>query len=116
MLGVRYDVFKRAHGHPLARYAWRRIKRFDERTGMLTAGLPLGVTLLATITVSTIILDRQLELRDLRQRTITQRELSLEQEHEALREFLKGTEDEYEMKKIPDTFRADPNPAGAWRR
>eukprot|EP00441_Pelagodinium_beii_P042531 CAMPEP_0197649746 /NCGR_PEP_ID=MMETSP1338-20131121/29587_1 /TAXON_ID=43686 ORGANISM="Pelagodinium beii, Strain RCC1491" /NCGR_SAMPLE_ID=MMETSP1338 /ASSEMBLY_ACC=CAM_ASM_000754 /LENGTH=64 /DNA_ID=CAMNT_0043224009 /DNA_START=157 /DNA_END=348 /DNA_ORIENTATION=- len=59
----------------------------------------------ATITVTTIIIDKQFELRDMRARSISRREASLEEEHQAMREFLKGTEDEYEMKSIPDTFR-----------
>merc|ERR1712151_650491 len=90
MLGVKHNVFKYAHGHPFFRYYWRRIKRFDERTGMLTAGIPLSIIMVATITVATVIIDRQMELRDMRQRTISQREANLEEEHEALREFLKG--------------------------
>eukprot|EP00411_Alexandrium_monilatum_P075601 CAMPEP_0175559384 /NCGR_PEP_ID=MMETSP0096-20121207/36373_1 /TAXON_ID=311494 /ORGANISM="Alexandrium monilatum, Strain CCMP3105" /LENGTH=120 /DNA_ID=CAMNT_0016862583 /DNA_START=15 /DNA_END=378 /DNA_ORIENTATION=- len=98
MLGVKYNVFRRAQSHPWARYYWRRMLRFDDQTGMVTAGFPLAITMLATITVSTIILDRQLELRDLRARTLSQHEASLEEEHQAMREFLKGTEDEYEMK------------------
>merc|ERR1719436_2262449 len=105
MLGIRYDVFRRAQSHRLFRFYYRRVKRFDEQTGLLSAGLPLAVTMLATLTVSTVILDRQLELRDMRARSISAREASLEQEHQAMREFLKGTEDEYEMKVIPDTYR-----------
>eukprot|EP00928_Gymnodinium_smaydae_P084816 TRINITY_DN68099_c0_g1_i1.p3 TRINITY_DN68099_c0_g1~~TRINITY_DN68099_c0_g1_i1.p3 ORF type:complete len:118 (+),score=22.09 TRINITY_DN68099_c0_g1_i1:92-445(+) len=108
MLGVRHEVFSRAQRHPLLRYWWRRTLRFDKQTGMLTAGIPLAVTMVATIAVSTVILDRQLELRDMRQRTLSQREQSLEDEQRALRTFLKDTEDEYEMKVIPDTFRAMP--------
>ena len=73
---------------------------------MLTAGLPLAVTMVASITVSTIILDRQFELRDMRARSMSLREATLEEEHKAMREFLKGTEDDYEMKVIPDTYRA----------
>ncbi|CAE7453221.1 unnamed protein product, partial [Symbiodinium microadriaticum] len=104
MLGIKYDVFKRAQSFPFVRYWWRRALRFDERTGMLTAGIPLTIALFASITVTTIILDRQFELRDLRARTISQREATLEEEHRAMREFLKGTEDEYEMKEIPDSW------------
>ncbi|OLP85616.1 hypothetical protein AK812_SmicGene33377 [Symbiodinium microadriaticum] len=77
MLGIKYDVFKRAQSFPFVRYWWRRALRFDER----------------------------FELRDLRARTISQREATLEEEHRAMREFLKGTEDEYEMKEIPDSWR-----------
>eukprot|EP00443_Scrippsiella_acuminata_P026064 CAMPEP_0115310126 /NCGR_PEP_ID=MMETSP0270-20121206/74633_1 /TAXON_ID=71861 /ORGANISM="Scrippsiella trochoidea, Strain CCMP3099" /LENGTH=66 /DNA_ID=CAMNT_0002728865 /DNA_START=93 /DNA_END=293 /DNA_ORIENTATION=- len=62
--------------------------------------------MVVTITLSTIMIDRQFELRDLRARTLSHREASLEEEHRAMREFLKGTEDEYEMKRIPDQFRA----------
>ncbi|CAE8590370.1 unnamed protein product [Polarella glacialis] len=105
MLGIKFDLFKRAQSFPLFTFWWRRMKRFDERTGMLTAGIPLTVTLFATITVTTIILDRQFELRDMRARSISRREANLEEEHKAMREFLKGTEDEYEMKQIPDNFR-----------
>mmetsp|Transcript_97597 Transcript_97597/g.119545 ORF Transcript_97597/g.119545 Transcript_97597/m.119545 type:complete len:109 (-) Transcript_97597:161-487(-) len=105
MLGIKYNVFRKAQSFPLLRYWYRRAVRFDERSGMLTAGLPLLVTLFAAITVTTIILDRQLEMRDMRARSISKREATLEEEHQAMREFLKGTEDEYEMKKIPDTYR-----------
>merc|ERR1740121_1213941 len=105
MLGVKFNVFRQAQALPIVRYYYRRIKRFDEQTGMISAGLPLAVTMLATLTVSTVILDRQLELRDMRERSISAREASLEQEHQAMRDFLKGTEDEYEMKTIPDTYR-----------
>eukprot|EP00405_Crypthecodinium_cohnii_P010220 CAMPEP_0206429964 /NCGR_PEP_ID=MMETSP0324_2-20121206/6543_1 /ASSEMBLY_ACC=CAM_ASM_000836 /TAXON_ID=2866 /ORGANISM="Crypthecodinium cohnii, Strain Seligo" /LENGTH=65 /DNA_ID=CAMNT_0053895723 /DNA_START=256 /DNA_END=451 /DNA_ORIENTATION=+ len=61
--------------------------------------------MIVTIAAATIMIDRQFELRDMRARTISKREASLEEEHEAMREFLKGTEDEYEMKAIPDKFR-----------
>mmetsp|Transcript_74118 Transcript_74118/g.171924 ORF Transcript_74118/g.171924 Transcript_74118/m.171924 type:complete len:109 (+) Transcript_74118:36-362(+) len=105
MLGVKYNVFRRAQSHPKVRFMWRRMLRFDEQTGMLTAGMPLAVTMVAMIAVSTVILDRQLELRDLRARSLSQREASLEEEHQAMREFLKGTEDEYEMMTIPDAYR-----------
>eukprot|EP00927_Polykrikos_kofoidii_P076039 TRINITY_DN72727_c0_g1_i1.p1 TRINITY_DN72727_c0_g1~~TRINITY_DN72727_c0_g1_i1.p1 ORF type:complete len:116 (+),score=18.12 TRINITY_DN72727_c0_g1_i1:107-454(+) len=112
MLGLRHDVFKRATGNPFIRYWWRRTLRFDRQTGLLSAGIPLAVTMVATITVATVILDRQFELRDMRQRTISRNEATLEEEHKALRDFLKGTEDEYEMKQIPDNFRiAPPNMA-----
>mmetsp|Transcript_84480 Transcript_84480/g.176798 ORF Transcript_84480/g.176798 Transcript_84480/m.176798 type:complete len:109 (-) Transcript_84480:46-372(-) len=106
MLGVRHDVFKRAQSHPWIRYWWRRSVRFDKRTGMLSAGIPLSITMIVTIAAATIMIDRQFELRDMRARTISKREASLEEEHEAMREFLKGTEDEYEMKAIPDKFRS----------
>mmetsp|Transcript_75914 Transcript_75914/g.167533 ORF Transcript_75914/g.167533 Transcript_75914/m.167533 type:complete len:109 (-) Transcript_75914:161-487(-) len=105
MLGIKYNVFRKAQSFPLLRYWYRRAVRFDERSGLLTAGLPLTVTLFAAITVTTIILDRQLEMRDMRARSISRREATLEEEHRAMREFLKGTEDEYEMKQIPDTYR-----------
>mmetsp|Transcript_86976 Transcript_86976/g.246256 ORF Transcript_86976/g.246256 Transcript_86976/m.246256 type:complete len:110 (-) Transcript_86976:208-537(-) len=105
MLGIKFDVFRRTQ-NPFIRYWWRRVQRFEERTGMLTAGLPLAVTMIASLTVSTIILDRQFELRDMRARSMSLREATLEEEHKAMQEFLKGTEDEYEMKVIPDTYRA----------
>mmetsp|Transcript_36519 Transcript_36519/g.97264 ORF Transcript_36519/g.97264 Transcript_36519/m.97264 type:complete len:114 (-) Transcript_36519:426-767(-) len=109
MLGVNHNVFRKAQSHPWARYYWRRLLRFDRQSGMLTAGIPLTLTMLVTITVSTVILDRQFELRDMRQRTLSFREASLEEEHAAMREFLKGTEDDYEMKSIPEEYRvADP--------
>merc|ERR1719217_2025902 len=98
MLGVRVNVFNKNLGNSLLKYWWRRIKHWDERTGMISAAIPLSITMVAGITVSTIILDRQFELRDLRQRSISHREATLEQEHQALREFLSKTEDEYEMK------------------
>jgi len=105
MLGVRYEVFRKAQNNRYLRYWWRRALRFDERTAMLSAGFPLAITMVASITVSTVIIDRQFELRYLRQQTLSQREASLEEEHAAMREFLKGTEDEYEMKQVPERFR-----------
>mmetsp|Transcript_24532 Transcript_24532/g.38469 ORF Transcript_24532/g.38469 Transcript_24532/m.38469 type:complete len:117 (+) Transcript_24532:136-486(+) len=116
MLGVKHSVFKYAHGHPLLRHCWRRMQRFDQQTGLLTAGMPLTIIMFATISVTTVIIDRQLELRDMRVRTVSQREQNLEEEHKAMREFLKGTEDEYEMKQIPDTFRRDQPALGTWRK
>ncbi|CAK9108315.1 Hypothetical protein SCF082_LOCUS50384 [Durusdinium trenchii] len=105
MLGIKYDIFRKAQSFPLLRFWYRRAVRFDERSGLLTAGLPLLVTLFAAISVTTTILDRQFEMRDMRARSVSRREQSLEEEHQAMREFLKGTEDEYEMKQIPDTYR-----------
>lgn len=52
MLGIRYDVFRKAQSFPLLRYWYRRACRFDERTGIITAGLPLTVTLFAAITAT----------------------------------------------------------------
>lgn len=105
MLGIKHDIFRKAQSNWWIRYWWRRTVRFERQTGLLTAGLPLTVIMVATLGLTTVILDRQFEIRDMRQRSLSAREASLEQEHEALREFLKGTEDEYEMVKIPETFR-----------
>eukprot|EP00929_Paragymnodinium_shiwhaense_P112502 TRINITY_DN80761_c0_g1_i1.p1 TRINITY_DN80761_c0_g1~~TRINITY_DN80761_c0_g1_i1.p1 ORF type:complete len:121 (-),score=19.04 TRINITY_DN80761_c0_g1_i1:103-465(-) len=105
MLGVKHEVFQRALGNRWLRYYWRRIVRFDKNNGLLSAGMPLAVTMAAMLTVTTVVLDRQYELRDLRARSMSRHEANLEEEHQALREFLKGTEDEYEMKQIPDRFR-----------
>mmetsp|Transcript_31099 Transcript_31099/g.71063 ORF Transcript_31099/g.71063 Transcript_31099/m.71063 type:complete len:117 (+) Transcript_31099:38-388(+) len=107
MLGIKHRVFEHAHGHPLLRYVWRRLLRFDTQTGLITCGLPMVLTMAASITVGTLILDRQAEMRYWRKKSLSVREDTLEREHQALREFLKDTEDEYEMVKIPESYRKE---------
>jgi hypothetical protein len=76
--------------------------RFDARTGLLTAGLPLGIMMVTMITVGTIIIDKQFELRDMRVQSITNRELQNEREHKIMTKLLKKEDnDDYENKPVP---------------
>lgn len=66
-----------------------------------TAGAPLFVMCVALTAVSTVVLDQQMEMRHARLASITNREMTLQQEHDTLKKFLLDTEDHYENKELP---------------
>ena len=85
MLGVKFNVFRQA---TWLENLFLRAKKYDYRTGMLTAGLPMFATITVLWGVSIVIMDQQLEMAHKRLQTVTQRELTLQQEHESLKKFL----------------------------
>mmetsp|Transcript_22876 Transcript_22876/g.45065 ORF Transcript_22876/g.45065 Transcript_22876/m.45065 type:complete len:131 (+) Transcript_22876:83-475(+) len=70
-----------------------RMQRFDHRTGLLSSGIPLFIIMASSTAVMTLMMDRQFELRDLRVRSIGQREMALQEEHDNLMRFLSETDD-----------------------
>ncbi|CEM06723.1 unnamed protein product [Vitrella brassicaformis CCMP3155] len=78
----------------LYKYSRKRAKRFDKRTGLLSAGVPSLVMLFVATAAGVVVIDRQFEIRDLRVRSIGQRELSLQEEHDRMVKFLNESEKE----------------------
>jgi len=100
MLGIKYNIFSRPK--TTFDYVLHRLTRFDSRTGLLSAGLPLAIMMGTMITVGTIVIDKQFELRDMRIKSMTNRELQNEREHKMMEKFLRKEDTEnYENKPVP---------------
>eukprot|EP00389_Voromonas_pontica_P010714 GDKH01016331.1.p1 GENE.GDKH01016331.1~~GDKH01016331.1.p1 ORF type:complete len:119 (+),score=9.81 GDKH01016331.1:202-558(+) len=84
---------------PIVRWArkkydrvYKKTVRFDRKTGYLSAGIPMFTVIAVTTSVGTMMMDKQFELRDLRHRSVSMRELSLQEEHDRLADFLRDTD------------------------
>lgn len=75
-----------------ANHAYLRMQKFDKRTSYISSGIPLFIILTATVSVTTLVMDKQFELRDYRVRSLGVREMVLEEENRKLAEFLTKTD------------------------
>lgn len=67
---------------------YRRLKRFDRRSGFFTLGVPSLVVMMSIIVTGTFLVDKQLEVKYLREQSVTKRELTLREEHEQMLRML----------------------------
>ncbi|XP_952142.1 uncharacterized protein TA13930 [Theileria annulata] len=67
---------------------YNRIKRFDKRSGFFTLGIPSLTVMLSIIITGTFLIDKQLELKYLREQSVTSREQTLKEEHEEMIKML----------------------------
>ena len=81
----------------------RKLVSLDDRYGLFTVVLPMGVVCYTVIYVGVLALDRQKELRWLRVQSVSKRELALQEERDMLEAMLLQTEDDYEFKSPPIT-------------
>jgi hypothetical protein len=81
----------------------RRFWRFEGRFGLVTSGIPLIAMCYFMMYVGVVVMDKQAEHRYMRVQSLTTRELSLKEEHEAIREMLMRTEraEELEYQPVP---------------
>jgi hypothetical protein len=70
----------------------RKFWRFEGRFGLLTSGIPLIAMCYFMMYVGVVVMDKQAEHRYMRVQSLTTRELSLKEEHEAMREMLMRAE------------------------
>jgi len=99
MFGIKYQIFSRSKTR--LDFVVHRLRRFDSRTGMLSAGLPLTVIMTALIGVSTIIIDKQFEMRTTRGKTVTDREMQNEREDRMMEAVLAKSDEEYVNRPTP---------------
>jgi len=66
----------------------KRLKRFDGRSGFFTLGVPSLAVMLSIIVTGTFLIDKQLELKYLREQSVTKREQTLQEEHEEMVKML----------------------------
>ena len=87
--------------HPLVVRASRKFWKYDEKTGLFSAALPLGVIMVAGIMTTTLIMDRQWEFRDNRSKSLTNREFEQEEERKAMEAAFKRADDHFENVPVP---------------
>ena len=66
----------------------RKFWRFEGRFGLVTSGVPLIAMCYFMMYVGVVVMDKQSEHRYMRVQSLTSRELSLKEEHEAIRDLL----------------------------
>jgi hypothetical protein len=66
----------------------RKFWRFEGRFGLVTSGVPLIAMCYFMMYVGVVVMDKQAEHRYMRVQSLTSRELSLKEEHDAIREML----------------------------
>ena len=66
----------------------RKFWRFEGRFGLVTSGIPLIGMCYFMMYVGVVVMDKQAEHRYMRVQSLTSRELSLREEHEAMRDLL----------------------------
>ncbi|BAM40305.1 conserved hypothetical protein [Theileria orientalis strain Shintoku] len=67
---------------------YRKLKRFDKRSGFFTLGVPSLIVMMGIIVTGTFIVDKQLEVKYLREQSLSKRELTLKEEHEEMLKML----------------------------
>jgi hypothetical protein len=81
----------------------RKFWRFEGRFGLVTSGIPLIGMCYFMMYVGVVVMDKQAEHRYMRVQSLTNRELSLKEEHEAMREMLLKADklDDGSLKPLP---------------
>jgi len=100
MFGLRYQIFSR----PKTKidYWKNRLQRFDNKTGFISATMPLTVIMTVMIAAGTLMIDKQFEVRNTRSKTLSERELQHEREHKIVENMLANNlQDDYENKSLP---------------
>ena len=67
----------------------RRFWRFEGRFGLVTSGIPLIGMCYFMMYVGTVVMDKQAEHRYLRVQSLTKREMSLQEEYDAIQDMLR---------------------------
>ena len=71
-------------------HLWKqRFWRHEGRFGLVTSGLPLFAMCYFMMYVGVVVMDKQAEHRYLRVQSLTNRELSLREEYEAMQDLLR---------------------------
>ncbi len=74
---------------------WKRqFWRFEDRFGLVTSGIPLFAMCYFMMYVGVVVLDKQAEHRYLRVQSLTNRELSLKEEYDAMHALLAAADDQ----------------------
>ena len=84
----------------------RRFWRFEGRFGLVTSGIPLIGMCYFMMYVGTVVMDKQAEHRYLRVQSLTSRELSLQEEYDAIQDMLRKADqqendDDFEIVPVP---------------
>jgi hypothetical protein len=66
----------------------RKFWRFEGRFGLVTSGIPLIGMCYFMLYVGVVVMDKQAEHRFMRVQSLTARELSIREEHDAIRDML----------------------------
>jgi hypothetical protein len=73
----------------------RKFWRFEGRFGLVTSGIPLIAMCYFMLYVGVVVMDKQAEHRFMRVQSLTAREMSVKEEHDAIRDMLlKADKDE----------------------
>ncbi|CDR94089.1 hypothetical protein, conserved [Babesia bigemina] len=67
---------------------FRRLQRFDKRSGFFTIGGPTLLVLFTVLVAGTVIVDKQLECKFARASSLSKRELTLREEHDEMLKML----------------------------
>lgn len=83
----------------------RKFWRFEGRFGIVTSGIPLIAMCYFMMYVGVVVMDKQAEHRYMRVQSLTNRELSLKEEHDAIRDMLlkadRMDQDDLSLKPLP---------------
>ncbi len=81
----------------------KKFWRFEGRFGLVTSGIPLIAMCYFMMYVGVVVMDKQAEHRYMRVQSLTNRELSLKEEHDAMRELLLRADrlDDGSLKPVP---------------
>ncbi|CAD7949909.1 unnamed protein product [Amoebophrya sp. A120] len=102
--GTRLRIFAREYQnrlHKVAHKKYVRVCRDDARSGFYSIAGPYTSIILVLMYVGTMVGDKQKELREVRKQKVTQRELSLAQENDLMRQWLVETEKDYANVPVP---------------
>ena len=66
----------------------RKFWRFEGRFGLVTSGIPLIAMCYFMLYVGVVVMDKQAEHRFMRVQSLTAREMSVKEEHDAIRDML----------------------------
>ena len=78
----------------------RQFWRFEGRFGLVTSGIPLIAMCYFMMYVGVVVMDKQAEHRYMRVQSLTARELSLQEEHDAIRDMLLKADSEDRKNKL----------------
>ena len=70
----------------------KKFWRFEGRFGLVTSGIPLIAMCYFMMYVGVVVMDKQAEHRYMRVQSLTSRELSIKEEHDAIRDMLNRAE------------------------
>lgn len=83
----------------------KKFWRFEGRFGLVTSGIPLVAMCYFMMYVGVVVMDKQAEHRYLRVQSLTNREMSIREEYDAIQDMLRKAdamdEAEMELKPVP---------------